>query len=519
MKRKIFFLDTTLRDGNKLPFIVMNLKDRLEIAHKLNELGVDIIDAGYPFASDRDREAVSLISKEVKRPYISALTRAIPEDIDFTLKTLSAAERRYLHIFMPISDQFIDEVLKKTRDEVLRMVKDSVSYAKTSGSRVQFSFSEFPHADEKFLFDAIDVACSSGVDTISLADTNGVMFPFQVDTLIEKVYSYILQKGYKTVLGVHFHNDLGVATANTLTAIKNGASHVEVTIGGLGARSGNTALEEVAIGIELLGEELEIEHSLRMEKVDQTALLISHLTGIMSHPNKPIIGRCAFREPEGSRSRDSLSGKFKTILNEKHIGRESDEIFSRYTMEMNEFKKTLKSQGISYDDLDMEDLYSTYRYYMEKRGYIRNSELRLIVEDMKAQNFQKYILGSFGVMTGSSTLPVGIVELWNGEQRIVQSADGTGPVDALCRAVDRAVGLSPKLIMYTVDTVSEGKDARAEVTVTVELKGRRFHGHYGSTDVIEASLVAYLNAVNRIISSGITETEKTFYVNGDTLWE
>ncbi len=519
MSRKIFFLDTTLRDGNKLPFVVMNLKDRLEIARKLDELGVDIIDAGYPFASERDKEAVSAICKEIKGPYISALSRAVPKDIDLTLKALSSTDKPYLHIFMPISDQFIEEVLKKEKKETLKMIEQSVLYAKKSGVRVQFSFSEFPHTEEEFLFDAIEAACAAGVDTISLADTNGVMFPFKIDRLVKKICSWVSDRGYTTLVGVHFHNDLGVATANTLTAIESGASHVEVTVGGLGARSGNTPLEEVAIGIELLSEELNITHSLKMEKIAQIALLVTHLTGIVPHPNKPVIGRCAFREPEGSRSRDSLPGRVKNILSEQYVGKESDEVFSRYTMEIGEFEKTLRDFNVSYEGIDFKELYSKYKYYMEKKGYIRNSELRLIIEDMKTQNLQKYILGSFGVMTGSSTLPVGIVELWNGEQKIVQSADGTGPVDALYRAVDRAVGLSPKLIMYTVDTISEGKDASAEITVTVELKGKRFHGHYGSTDVIEASLIAYLNAINRIISSGITETEEIFYVNGDTLWE
>jgi len=520
MSRKIFFLDTTLRDGNKLPFMVMNLRDRLEIAHKLNELGVDIIDAGYPFASDRDREAVSAISREIKDgAYISALSRAIPEDIDFTLRNLSNADKPYLHIFMPVSDQFINEVLKKKRGEVLKMIEEAILHAKRSNVMVQFSFSEFPHTEEEFLLDAVDVACSSGADTVSLADTNGVMFPFQVSKLVKRVYSRISEKDYKTILGVHFHNDLGLATANTLTAIENGASHVEVTIGGLGARSGNTPLEEVAMSIELLSGGFNIEHSLKMGKINQTALLVSHLTGIVPHPNKPVIGRCAFREPEGSRSRDSLPERVREILSEEYIGKESDEIFSSQVMGVAEFEKALENFNISHEGIVLEELYSKYKYYMEKKGYIKVSELRLIIEDMRTQNLQKYILGSFGVMTGSSTLPVGIVELWNGEQKIVQSAGGTGPVDALYRAVDRAVGLSPKLIMYTVDTVSEGKDARAEITVTVEFKGKRFHGHYGSTDVIEASLVAYLNAINRIISSGITETEETFYVNGDTLWE
>ncbi len=516
---KVVFLDTTLRDGNKLPFVVMNLRDRVEIAHKLEELGVDIIDAGYPFASDRDKEAIYSISREIEEPYVSALSRAIVKDIDFTINVLSNTKKPYLHIFMPISDQFITEVLKKDRLAVLKMIEDSIGRAKKAGVKVQFSFCEFSQANGEFLFDGVETACSVGVDTVSLADTNGVISPMDAGEIVGKLRTFLTHKGFNTRIGVHFHNDLGVATANTLLSIENGARHVEVTVGGLGARSGNTPLEEVALGIDVFGEKLGVHHSLNMHKLDQLAILVSHLTGISPHPNKPVIGRCAFKEPEGSRSRDSLSEELKAILCDSYIGRESDRVFSEVVLSKGKFVEELKALGFGLEGVDIEKLHTKYLYYMEKRNYIKLSELKLIIDDIRVESLQTYILESFGVMTGSKTTPVGVVELYHGESKIVQSSSGSGPIDALYKAVDRAVGLSPKLIMYTVDTVSEGKDASAEITVTVEIKGKRFHGHYGSTDVIEASLVAYLNAINRILSSGITNSEETFYVDGDTLWE
>ncbi len=513
------FLDTTLRDGNKLPFVVMNLNDRLEIAGKLAELGVDIIDAGYPRASMTDKEAVALISREVRGVRVSALSRAVREDIDFTVELLKEADKPYLHIFMPVSRQFISEVLKKANSQVVKMIHDAVLHGKERNVEVQFSFSEFTDADRKFLQEAVLAACESGADTVSFADTNGILFPKQVENFIANIREELVKNGRKSTIGVHFHNDFGVATANTLSAIRSGARHVEVTIGGIGARAGNTPLEEVLLAMEAWQDELRLTHGLIPTKIHSVSELVSHLTGVFPHPNKPVIGRCAFREPEGSRSRDSLKPQLKNILSDRFIGRVSDDIFTEREMSIEEFKNKLNEYSIDYTGLEIEAIYGEHLRYLRRREFIRVSEVVSIIEDLRLLSKPIYSLESFSVTTGSNSLPVAVVKLIREGKPYIRSSHGTGPVDALCKAVDLVAGISPRLILYTIETVTEGVDARAEITITVEYRGKRFHGHYGSTDVIEASLIAYLNAVNRILSSGATETEETFYVNGETLWE
>ena len=254
MKENIQILDTTLRDGNKLPFVVMNIKERLAIAHQLSSLGVDIIDAGYPISCREDRECVEAIAREVKVPFISALSRAIKADVEDTLALLSqvAMARAYLHVFLPLSSQFLDEVLHKSSKEALRMVADSVELGKESGAAVQFSLGEIGETETALIVAAAQAAAQAGADVLNLADTNGALIPYEVNELITSLNSE-LKKWPEMRLGVHFHNDLGLATANTLSAIECGVRHVECTIGGIGARGGNTPLEEVAFALEEIG--------------------------------------------------------------------------------------------------------------------------------------------------------------------------------------------------------------------------------------------------------------------------
>ncbi|MCD6120997.1 MAG: hypothetical protein J7K04_04100 [Spirochaetales bacterium] len=518
--RRIEFLDTTLRDGNKLPFIIMNVNDRLEIAHQLVKLGVDIIDAGYPTKSKRDKELISLLAGEIKGTCISALSRAILSDIEMTLEILNGVHNKCIHIFMPISEQFINDVLKKSKLEVLSMARKSVETALQAGIKVQFSLSEFPHSDSEFMLDALETVCGAGTNIVSLADTNGVLFPFQVEKTIKesvkKIRGYI-KKGVR--LGVHFHNDFGVATANTLSAVLNGANHVEATIGGLGARAGNTALEEVAFGLEALKNDFKIEHGINLKEIGYTSQLVSHLTGVTPHLNKPIIGKCAYIEPKGSRCRLALSAEIKKLMESAASGQKSHEIFSDREIEKNEFIEKLKKYKLYEREIDNQKLYELFIRNMARQGYIYISDIEAIIEDLKIESKPEYKLKSFSVMTGSSVLPVGLVEIIKNKKKYIQSANGTGPVDALCKAIDKIAGFTPELLLYTVDMVTEGLDARADITVTLQYKGRRFHGHFGSTDVIEASAGAYLNAVNRIVSSKILENEETFYINGEMLWE
>ena len=516
MGKRIQILDTTLRDGNKLPFLVLNTKDRLEIAHQLARLGVDIIDAGYPAASKPEAECVRLLAREVHGPRISALSRAIPGDIELAMKALLEADKPYLHIFLPLSRHFLSLYLKKSREQTLKLIEDSISTARQDDLPVQFSLAEIAETEEEFLLEATRVAVGAGAQVVNLADSNGTLYPARAAELIGRLAQLA---GGDARLGVHFHNDLGLATANTLLAVEAGATHVEATLGGLGTRSGNTPLEEVVFGLEAFSERLGISHGIHIDQLDRTQSLISYITGVQVHPNKPILGKCAFQDIKGSHTRDSLSENLKNLLQQKTIGRPVDALFADHEMSPAGFRQQLENLGISLSGINVDKVYHLYLSQIKRKKVVHRAEVLSMVNDAKLEEASPYTLSSFNVMTGAGSVPVGCVVLKKEDTEMVQTSTGTGPIDALCQAVDKAAGLKPRLILYSVDSLTEGKDARAEVVVTLNYLGKRFHGHYGSTDVVEASLRAYLDAVNRIEVFRDSGAQEEFYIDGEYLWE
>lgn len=466
MARRIEMFDTTLRDGNKLPFAVLSPLDRLLLAHQLARLGVDVIETGFPAASDEEAACVSRICAEVTGPFVAALARAIDGDVDKALECINKAEKPYLHVFMSVSPQFLSQVLKQKEEEALKSISRSIRTARTAKVRVQFSLSEAPHARKEFLQEACSAAREAGADVINLADTNGILVPEDMAALVTEVRN-LFEKGKSGMpsIGVHCHNDLGLATANTLAAIRAGASHVEVTVGGFGERAGNAALEEVAFLLSAWGERYDVSHGIHLDEIGRTSRLFDSLTGIRTHPNKPIIGQCAFVPAAGGFTGKSLDPLMRDLLREKTIGGAQD------------------------------------------------------VALPEPETAGPYSLEAFNVLTSSHSPPVGVVVIRREGKTLTQTSHGNGPIDALFRAVDKALGFTTRMILYSVSTLTTGTEARAEVIVTVELRGRRFHGRHTSTDVIGASLRAYMSACNAIGESGVLEGPSDFHVTGEYLWE
>jgi 2-isopropylmalate synthase len=466
MARRIEIFDTTLQDGNKLPFAVLSPMDRLQLAHQLERLGVDVIEAGFPAASEEEAACVSRICAEVKGPFVAALARARDRDVDKALESIRGAARPYLHVFMSVSPQFLLQVLKQKEEEALTSISRTIRTARAAEVRVQFSLSEAPHARKEFLRDVCIAAREAGADVINLADTNGILVPEDIAALVTEVAELFKnRKPGVPSIGVHCHNDLGLATANTLAAIRAGASHVEVTVGGFGERAGNAALEEVAFLLSAWGERYDVSHGIHLDEIGRTARLFNSLTGVRSHPNKPIIGQCAFVPAEGGFAGKSLDPLMRDLLREKTIGGLPDAV--------------LPEPGPT----------------------------------------GPYMLDAFNVLTSSHSPPVGLVVIRREGKTLTQTSHGNGPIDALFRAVDKALGFTARMILYSVSTLATGTEARAEVIVTVELRGRRFHGRHTSTDVIDASLRAYLSACNAIGESGVLEGPSDFHVTGEYLWE
>jgi 2-isopropylmalate synthase len=517
MAETVEFLDTTLRDGNKLPFVVLDRDDRLVIARQLATLGVDIIDAGYPAASEEERDIVRAIAEEVRGPRISALSRAIVEDVEEVCELLGKSKKPYVHIFVPLSPFFLDHKLQLSPKETLARIERCLERA--GELPVQFSFGEIAEADPDFLLEAAAVVASSAAEVLNLADTSGSMHPRAAAELIGRIAAACDPKRNLRI-GVHFHNDLGLATANSLACLEAGARHVECTLGGMGERGGNAALEEIVFALEAFARRLDLTHHIHLDQLWRTSTLLSRLTGISPHPNKAVLGKCALPESgSAEEAGKSLPGHLRHLLRGATIGRSEDSLFGDREMSRAGFQQHLQSFRIDVEEVDLDKAYGLYQSQVRRKKTVTLSEVQSIVEQARHKKTPAaYTLVSFSVMTGSHCLPVGSVELKTGESQMVQTSTGTGPVDALCRAVDRAVGLNPRLILYSVDHLTEGKDARAEITVSLAYMGRRFHGHSGSTDVVEASLRAYLEAVNNIEAHRRAYPEEQFYINGDELW-
>ena len=457
---RIEILDTTLRDGNKLPFAVLSPIDRLILARSLEEMGVDIIECGFPVSSTEEADLVRRIAGELSRARVSALARALPQDVDIALSALSASRKPHLHVIMPSSPQSLENVVRMTEAEAVKAVHASVVRGKKAGARVQFSMGEAPQARPELRAEMCRAAVEAGADVINLADTGGILSPEDAASLIKEVLALLPPRGAPLV-GIHCHNDLGLASANTLAAIRAGASHVEVTLGGFGERAGNAALEEVAFQIRAFGGKIGAECGIDLSRIGPVSALFDGMTGVHTHPNKPVTGRSALPDP---RARKPLPDPFSRLLQASTIG----------------------------------PLASPPEPAQPREGL--------------------YVLESFSVVSGSHSPPVGVVVIDKQGTRVTRSSHGTGPIDALFKAVDRALGFSPRLSYYSLYTMATGPDATAEVTVTTELSGRRFHGRHASADVIEASLRAYMKACNSIGESGIAEGAPD-YVHGEFLWE
>ncbi len=466
VRRRIEILDTTLRDGGKLPFTVLTLKDRVVLARRLARLGVDVIEAGYPISSPEEAECVAAVAAETEGPYVAALARCAPRDVEPTLRTLEATDHPYLHLFMPMSRHALAVVVKRSAAEALDDIAACIQIGREAGARVAFSPGEAPQTDRTLLGEALAVCREAGADVFDMADTNGTLSPAGIAEMTAWACDIAGADG--PAIGVHCHNDLGLAAANTLAALQAGAAHAEVTLGGVGERAGNASLEQLAALLEAFGHDLGLEHGIRLEELWAAARLLEALTGVRSHPNAPLIGESALAPTPGSHARRALEPRLRGLLEPRTVGRPP------------------------------------------RGGGEVPPEL---VEELKV-----FRLESFSVQTGSGAPPAGVVAIRRGDARLVQSSHGAGPIDALFRAVDRAIGFAPRLALFSLHTLATGTDAPAEVTVTIEHRGRRFHGRHASSDVIEASLRAYLAACDAAVAAAARGGPDT-YVHGEYLWE
>lgn len=501
MSSRIKIFDTTLRDGEQTPGVNLNIQEKLEIARQLEKLGVDVIEAGFAIASPGDFEAVKAVSENIKNATIASLARAVEKDIDRAWEAVKGAVSPRIHTFIATSDIHLKYKLKMTEDEVLERAVAMVKYAKKYCSDVEFSAEDASRTRIEFLIKVIEEVIKAGATVINIPDTVGYTTPIEFGNMIRAIKEKVSNID-KVDISVHCHNDLGLAVANSLAAVMNGATQVECTINGLGERAGNAALEEIIMGIDTRKDFYKIGHKIDTKQIYRTSKLVSSLTGITVQPNKAIVGANAFAHESGIHQHGVLSEKSTyEIMKPESIGLAQNRMVLGKLSGRHAFEERLKEMG--YTTLSPEAIqkaFEKFKSLADKKKVVLDKDIEALIEEKVSEVPEIYELESFQITSGNKSVATSTVSLKKNENIITEAATGDGPVDAAFNAIERAVGMSFTLEDYSLRAVTEGKDALGEVTVRVSKDGKLFVGRGVSTDIIEAGVRAYLNAINRAIS-------------------
>jgi 2-isopropylmalate synthase len=501
MPRKVFIFDTTLRDGEQSPGASLNATEKMEIAKQLARLNVDIIEAGNPISSLEDFEAVEAIAQEVKGPTICALARCIPADIDRAGEAVQHAEKPMVHVYIGVSDVHIQGQLRKTRDQVMEMSVASVARAKSMCQEVQYSPMDSARAEPAYLYEIIEATIAAGATVINIPDTVGYAVPEQFAQLISDIQQNVPSID-KIRLAVHCHDDLGLATSNSIAAVKAGATQVECCVNGMGERAGNTALEEVVMAIKTRADYLGAYTEVNTREIMNTSRMVSHLMGFPVPPNKSIVGSNAFAHSSGVHQ-DGILKERETyeIMNPEDVGLYKSEIVLTSRSGRHALRHRLSELGYELSDEQIETAYERFLKVADKKKEIFDEDLAAIVEDELPGIPQTYSLEYIQISSGTRFVPTATIGLRKEDEVIQEAAYGDGPVDAAYKAIDKITGVSVELVDYSINSATKGKDAMGEVLVRIRQNGDTIIGHGASTDVIEASAKAYLNAINKMLYS------------------
>ncbi len=497
MKRIIVF-DTTLRDGEQSPGVSLNVEEKLQIARQLEKLGVDVIEAGFPVASPGDFEGVRRVAREIRGLQVAALARANPKDIDTAWEAIRDGALPRIHTFLATSDIHLKYKLRKSRDEVLELAREAVAHAARYTENVEFSAEDASRSDLDYLCRVFEAVIDAGATTINFPDTVGYAIPWDFARMIRYCMEHI-PNVHKAVLSVHCHNDLGLATANVLSALEAGAGQVECTVNGIGERAGNTAMEEVVMALRTRKDLLPFETSIHTEHITATSRLVSHLTGMVVQPNKAIIGANAFAHESGIHQDGVLKERTTyEIMDPREIGLATGTLVLGKHSGRHALKARLEELGYHLNDEETGRVFARFKELADKKKEIFSEDLAAIVAEEILRIPDTYRLVYLHVAGGSGIRPTATlaVEI-NGEEKSAVSM-GAGPIDAAFRAVAALTGTKSKLLRFSVNSITGGTDAQGEVTVRIEEEGRVVTGQGADPDVITASVKAYLNALNRI---------------------
>jgi 2-isopropylmalate synthase len=498
MAEVVRIFDTTLRDGEQSPGATMNVAEKVRIAEQLEKLNVDIIEAGFPISSEGDFEAVRAIARTIKRSTVAALARANPKDIDRAWEAVTGAKSPCLHTFISTSNIHLKHQLKKSKEEVIRIAAQSVARARRHTPDVEFSAMDATRSDVEFLIAIFEAAIRAGATTINIPDTVGYAIPSEFGELIRTIRQKV--RGVeKITLSVHCHNDLGLAVANSVAAIQNGARQVECTINGIGERAGNTSLEEVVMALRTRNDLLHFQTRLNPKHLFTTSRLVSKITGMVVQPNKAVVGANAFAHQSGIHQDGVLKEKLTyEIMTPESVGITKSSIVLGKLSGRHAFRERLKDLGYRLSESDLERAFNRFKQLADKKRDIFDEDIESIVVEEILRMPRRFKLVYINVVAGNVTVPTATVQMEVGGKLLQEAGFGDGPVDATFKTIKKITRTKSKLLQFAINAITSGTEAQGEVTVRLEEKGNTVIGQGADTDVIVASAKAYINALNKM---------------------
>ncbi len=499
---RVIIFDTTLRDGEQSPGASLNQREKLEIAHQLAALKVDVIEAGFPIASPDDFSAVQAIAKEVKGPRICGLARCVTADIERAAEAVSPAKKSRIHVFLATSAIHRQYKLKKARSEIIKQAVAGVAHARSFCKDVEFSPEDASRTEPDFLAEVVEAVIDAGATTINIPDTVGFAVPSEFGPLIAGLFDEVPNIG-KAIISVHCHNDLGLAVANSLIAVQNGARAIECTINGLGERAGNCALEEVVMAMRTRNDVFDLSTNIDVSRLRKVSQMVSSLTGMSVQRNKAIVGANAFAHEAGIHQDGLLKNRSTyEIMNPADVGADDGtELVLGKHSGRHAFRHHMDRLGVKLTTEELQKAYDRFIQLADKKKSIYDDDLLAIARDEMSGAPTIYALEYLGISTGSDTVPTATLRISRGDETKQDASTGDGPVDAALKAIDRMTGVSGRLLDFRLQSVTMGKDALGEVSIRVDFSGTILSAKAASTDIVEAAAKAYLSCVNRYLST------------------
>lgn len=503
-KNRVVIFDTTLRDGEQAPGCSLGPEQKMQVAEQLYKLGVDVIEAGFPVSSKGDLLAVKNIAKSVGRaanaPEICGLARCVKGDIEACAEAVKPAKNPRIHVFIATSAIHLEHKLRMTEDQVLERAVESVKFARKFTDSVEFSAEDSTRTNIHYLARIVEAVIKAGATTVNLPDTTGFAIPWEYGTMFRKIFEMV-PNVHKAIMSTHCQDDLGLSVANSLAAVQAGVRQVECTINGLGERAGNTSLEEVVMALKTRASIFNVSTRIHTKEIAKASRLVSSLTGVVVPPNKAIVGANAFAHSSGIHQ-DGILKHRETyeIMDPEDVGVEESQLLLTSRSGRHALENRLKHLGYKLTKKQLDDMFVRFKALADKKRYVFDDDLLALVQEEVAEVKEDFVLEFFESSSRSDASPTAIVRIRKANGEVVEStAQGDGPVDATTKAIDKVVGLKPKMADYNLHAITSGKDAQGEVTVRLEEGGLTIQGRGASTDIIEASAKAYLNALNKLV--------------------